>query len=149
MTLKFTLKTPLPQKQTTSKANIHENAVIAKNIVTDTKAKRQKWWWEPQWESLYPNGNKTWQSSDPSKKWLTFQNVSQSTAITYPRSHKRPKENIEGTADLSIEVTCLWLRYAKDTGQKWHPWNCGKVKTTANPEAKTHLNDSQTFQDNV
>lgn len=43
---------------------------------------------------------KTWQSSEPSKKWPTFQNVSQSTAITYPRSHKRPKENIEGTAEL-------------------------------------------------
>lgn len=44
VTLKFTLKTPLHQKQTTSKANIHENAVIDKNIVTDTKAKRQKLW---------------------------------------------------------------------------------------------------------
>lgn len=42
VTLKFTLKTTLPQKQTTCKANIQENAVIAKNIITDTKAKRQK-----------------------------------------------------------------------------------------------------------
>lgn len=38
------------------KPNIHEKAVMAKHAITDTNAKRQKRWWEPQWEPLYPNG---------------------------------------------------------------------------------------------
>ncbi len=87
-------------------------------------------------ESHYLQMEKTWHSSEPSQKWLTFQNAFKSTAKTHPGSHKKAKDNIQGTAGLSRinKGHWSWLHYQKDTGQKCHPWKSGKEKTTADPE---------------
>ncbi len=90
---------------------------------------------EPQWNSLTLNG-KTWHSSELYLKWPTFQNFSNSTAMTHLGSYKRLKDIIKGTKCLSCinKGQCSWLYYSKDTGQKCNPWKSGKAKPRANIE---------------
>uniref|UniRef100_A0A672PZL2 Diacylglycerol kinase n=1 Tax=Sinocyclocheilus grahami TaxID=75366 RepID=A0A672PZL2_SINGR len=50
---------------------------------------------------------KTWNSGEPSQEWPADQNYPKSTAMTHPRGHKRPHNNIQRTAGL----TCLMCNF--------------------------------------
>ncbi|KAK3528808.1 hypothetical protein QTP70_011595 [Hemibagrus guttatus] len=45
---------------------------------------------------------KTWNSGEPSQEWLADQNYPKSAATTHPGGHKRPHNNIQRTAGLSV-----------------------------------------------
>ena len=94
--------------------------------------------WTPVRAIIHKWMKKTWNSGEPSQEW-----PNKST----PRGHQQLIQ--EATKEAwtpykTLQASLEWFNNMKETGQKWHPWESSKAKTTADQKERpiSHLSQN-------